>query len=235
MWPLHRRPNPRPKRPSSAAAATRRSAAPAGRRDDSRATCRSSATAARSSSPSRTWSRSTPMRTTPPSSTGSEKLFCPLAIGDVEQRLDTDRFVRVHRSHIVNIDARGRASAHGRQRADRDGRRPLHRAGQPQPDRRAEVARRRAERPAPPASPCCSAVSVFFCPKNSDPAGWIASIALTQFVQARRHSCRNRSFGARTGSLVRRRLLLRRTHARTLNPLQNWISAIARRPIGERG
>jgi NO-binding membrane sensor protein with MHYT domain len=33
---------------------------------------------------------------------GQEKLFCPLAIGDVEQRLD-DRFVRVHRSHIVNI------------------------------------------------------------------------------------------------------------------------------------
>jgi len=34
---------------------------------------------------------------------GQEKLFCPLAIGDVEQRLDTDRFIRVHRSHIVNI------------------------------------------------------------------------------------------------------------------------------------
>ncbi len=35
---------------------------------------------------------------------GSDKLFCPLAIGDVEQRLDHERFVRVHRSHIVNID-----------------------------------------------------------------------------------------------------------------------------------
>ncbi len=35
---------------------------------------------------------------------GSDKLFCPLAIGDVESRLDNDRFVRVHRSHIVNID-----------------------------------------------------------------------------------------------------------------------------------
>ena len=34
---------------------------------------------------------------------GQEKLFCPLAIGDVEQRLDTDCFIRVHRSHIVNI------------------------------------------------------------------------------------------------------------------------------------
>jgi DNA-binding LytR/AlgR family response regulator len=36
--------------------------------------------------------------------TGTMKLFCPLAIGDVESRLDTVRFVRVHRSHIVNLD-----------------------------------------------------------------------------------------------------------------------------------
>ena len=35
---------------------------------------------------------------------GKAKLFCPLAIGEVESRLDTGRFVRVHRSHIVNID-----------------------------------------------------------------------------------------------------------------------------------
>jgi len=35
---------------------------------------------------------------------GSDKLFCPLAIGDVESRLDNSRFVRVHRSHIVNIE-----------------------------------------------------------------------------------------------------------------------------------
>jgi NO-binding membrane sensor protein with MHYT domain len=35
---------------------------------------------------------------------GADKLFCPLAIGDVESRLDKSRFVRVHRSHIVNID-----------------------------------------------------------------------------------------------------------------------------------
>jgi NO-binding membrane sensor protein with MHYT domain len=35
---------------------------------------------------------------------GNDKLFCPLAIGDVESRLDTNRFVRVHRSHIVNIE-----------------------------------------------------------------------------------------------------------------------------------
>jgi diguanylate cyclase len=35
---------------------------------------------------------------------GSDKLFCPLAIGDIESRLDKSRFVRIHRSHIVNID-----------------------------------------------------------------------------------------------------------------------------------
>ena len=35
---------------------------------------------------------------------GNDKLFCPLAIGDVESRLDTTRFIRVHRSHIINLD-----------------------------------------------------------------------------------------------------------------------------------
>ncbi len=35
---------------------------------------------------------------------GTDQLFCPLAIGDVESQLDGSRFVRVHRSHIVNID-----------------------------------------------------------------------------------------------------------------------------------
>jgi diguanylate cyclase len=35
---------------------------------------------------------------------GTLKLFCPLAIGEVESRLDKNRFVRVHRSHIINID-----------------------------------------------------------------------------------------------------------------------------------
>jgi NO-binding membrane sensor protein with MHYT domain len=35
---------------------------------------------------------------------GSAKLFCPLAIGEVESRLNRDRFMRVHRSHIVNIE-----------------------------------------------------------------------------------------------------------------------------------
>ena len=35
---------------------------------------------------------------------GEAKLFSPLAIGDAESRLDPERFFRVHRSHIVNID-----------------------------------------------------------------------------------------------------------------------------------
>jgi NO-binding membrane sensor protein with MHYT domain len=35
---------------------------------------------------------------------GRAKLFCPLAIGVVESRLDKSRFLRVHRSHIVNVD-----------------------------------------------------------------------------------------------------------------------------------
>ena len=35
---------------------------------------------------------------------GTIKLFCPLAIGEVESRLDKNRFIRVHRSHIINVD-----------------------------------------------------------------------------------------------------------------------------------
>jgi diguanylate cyclase len=35
---------------------------------------------------------------------GSVKLFCPLAIGEVEARLDKTRFMRIHRSHIINVD-----------------------------------------------------------------------------------------------------------------------------------
>lgn len=36
---------------------------------------------------------------------GSHELFCPLSIGEVEQRLDAGRFLRVHRSHIVNLQS----------------------------------------------------------------------------------------------------------------------------------
>jgi hypothetical protein len=34
---------------------------------------------------------------------GRSQLFCPLSISHIEARLDGERFVRVHRSHIVNI------------------------------------------------------------------------------------------------------------------------------------
>jgi DNA-binding LytR/AlgR family response regulator len=36
---------------------------------------------------------------------GSAEYFCPLPISEVEARLDADRFVRVHRSHIVRLDS----------------------------------------------------------------------------------------------------------------------------------
>jgi NO-binding membrane sensor protein with MHYT domain len=35
---------------------------------------------------------------------GTSKLFCPLPISEVEARLDQAHFVRVHRSHIVNLE-----------------------------------------------------------------------------------------------------------------------------------
>lgn len=35
---------------------------------------------------------------------GTLKLFCPLAIGEVESRLGDAHFARVHRSHIVNLE-----------------------------------------------------------------------------------------------------------------------------------
>jgi DNA-binding LytR/AlgR family response regulator len=35
---------------------------------------------------------------------GTDQLFCNLSISDVEERLDSTRFVRVHRSHIVAVE-----------------------------------------------------------------------------------------------------------------------------------
>jgi DNA-binding LytR/AlgR family response regulator len=35
---------------------------------------------------------------------GTNQFFCPMSITDVEQRLGRDRFIRVHRSHIVAVD-----------------------------------------------------------------------------------------------------------------------------------
>ena len=34
---------------------------------------------------------------------GRDSLFCPLSISQVEKELDTEDFIRVHRSHIVNV------------------------------------------------------------------------------------------------------------------------------------
>jgi DNA-binding LytR/AlgR family response regulator len=34
---------------------------------------------------------------------GRDDLFCPLSISEVEKELNTENFIRVHRSHIVNI------------------------------------------------------------------------------------------------------------------------------------
>jgi NO-binding membrane sensor protein with MHYT domain len=34
---------------------------------------------------------------------GRDDLFCPLSIGEVEKELNTENFIRVHRSHIVNV------------------------------------------------------------------------------------------------------------------------------------
>ena len=100
---------------------------------------------ARISSRSTTSSRSTPTPTTPISSTGRRSCSARSPIGDVEARLDTDRFVRVHRSHIVNIERVVRLKRRRRQRPGRArGGRPLRGAGQPQPGRLAEVARRRS-------------------------------------------------------------------------------------------
>ena len=90
--------------PSCGAAFSRRWAAPARRRRAWPRTCRSSATAPRISCRSKRWSPCRPTRITHYLFDGANKLFCPLAIGEVEARLDRARFMRVHRSHIINIE-----------------------------------------------------------------------------------------------------------------------------------
>ena len=78
---------------------------------------------------------------------GNDKLFCPLAIGDVESRLDDSRFVRVHRSHIVNIDrVVGYKRSGDNELVELAGDQSLRGAGQPQPYWLAEIAGRRAQR-----------------------------------------------------------------------------------------
>jgi hypothetical protein len=72
---------------------------------------------------------------------GTAKLFCPLPISDVEARLDTSRFLRVHRSHIVNIERVRRLKRAGDSgMVELEAADPI--AGQPQPGRLAKVANR---------------------------------------------------------------------------------------------
>ncbi len=168
--------------PNSAAAATGRSAVPA-RRGASPAIFRSSATAPPISSPWTMWSPSTPTRTTPPSSTATTSCFVPWRSATSRSRLDKERFVRIHRSHIRQYRAGGRLQTLRRQRNGRDGRRTgLCGAGQQEPDRLAQIAGRGADRrrsrcrTAPPPS-FCSAVNV-------SAVEIITSGILTQFVQS---------------------------------------------------
>ena len=80
------------------------SGGPAGRRAVSRDIFRWSATASRITSP---WTTVVAVHANAHYTyifDGTTKLFCPLPISDVEARLDASRFLRVHRSHIVNIE-----------------------------------------------------------------------------------------------------------------------------------
>jgi NO-binding membrane sensor protein with MHYT domain len=100
---------------------------------------------------------------------GTTKLFCPFPISDVEARLDTRRFLRVHRSHIVNIERVLRIKRAGDSGVvELDVADPLSGACEPQPGRPAEVTDQfQIER-----------------------AGTVnASASLTLFVKKRRDSC----------------------------------------------
>ena len=90
-----------------------------GRSDHRRATCRSSATASTQFVPVDDIVAVHANAHYTYVFDGTAKLFCPLAISDVEARLDRSRFVRVHRSHIVNLEPGRRAEAGRRQRGDR--------------------------------------------------------------------------------------------------------------------
>ena len=72
---------------------------------------------------------------------GERELFCPLSIGEVEQRLDAAHFLRVHRSHIVNLSRiTGLKRAGDNGVIELAGRARLYGAGQPQPLQLAEGA-----------------------------------------------------------------------------------------------
>ena len=131
---------------------------------------------------------------------GHAKLFCPLAIGDLESRLDKDRFIRVHRSHIVNIE---RVTGHKRA-GDTELVEMAAAERYTVPVSRSRVAmikarigakgRRGGRRP-----------SRGLPHRKIDASGRIfTSAILTQFVQTRRHSCKCRCRSCSRSLLLRR-------------------------------
>ena len=125
---------------------------------------------------------------------GNDKLFCPLAIGDVESRLDGSQFIRVHRSHIVNI---GRVVGYKRS-GDSE---LVEMAGAHNylvPVSRSRIGSLKSRvatlNGADPAMRRAGGI-VLQCNKSRSGLP-NASITLTQFVQSDRHSCGCNPFGA---------------------------------------
>ena len=170
---------------------------------------------------------------------GNDKLFCPLAIGDVESRLD-ERSLRARPSQPHRQYRPGRRlQAVRRQRAGRDGRaRRLPRAGQPQPHRLAEIAASRrltatTRSCTSPPAPFCSAID------SRRASSALASIghALTQFVQNASQFVQPAGHWCISGKLVQLLLLLRRT-SRQILQLQKVLRARSRDrgdDLGRRG
>ena len=144
---------------------------------------------------------------------GNDKLFCPLAIGDVESRLDKSRFVRIHRSHIVNIErVVGYKRSGDNEMVEMDA---AHDYAVPVSRSRvgwlkSRVAALTGEDPASPRAGIILHRNRSSC-RPSCRLSRNASDILTQFVQARRHWCKSPTSRAPRHALVQRRLLLRRT------------------------
>ena len=203
-------------RRNSAAAPMPRSAAPAHRRRAWRAICRSSTTAAPTSSPSRTIVAVHANAHYTYVFNGTAKLFCPLAIGEVEQRLDKARFIRVHRSHIVNIErVTGYRRNGDNELVEMAAGRSLYGAGQPQPGGLAEGAHRgenRHRRTPAGRSGQDFAPQITAADARKRQTATLATGTLTRFVRALPPFVqRSPRFRAATLSFVHRILLLRRT------------------------
>ena len=170
---------------NSAAAATRRSAAPERRRGASPAICRSSATAARIFSPSRTWSLFTPTRTTRTSSTATTNYFVRSRSATSSRgwtAIASCAFTAATSSISTGSSAIKRSGDN--EMVEMASHAPLPGAGQPQPYRLAEIAGGEFERQQPrgctsPPAPFCSAIDGG---ASSVPCA-DRSVMLTQFVQ----------------------------------------------------